>query len=655
MSPMEEKRRTRTFRTENQVKNMNAAKRGQKETGFDGGLGWQRQVRFFYGRNTKCGCANFLLVASVLRPSNQQSLTSTQQPMRSILILLALVFSPSLCLFAENRVSPLITEVTVYRSGAKISSVATVRVPTGSSEVIFENLSPYFNANSLQVKIKGTATLSSAVFSLRTPNPGPENPRAPVLRDSLILVGDDFTRIRDEREVLQGEKNLIDQKMAQVSTTSHSASGNTTTLSVNELKEAATYYRQRLLEIKERMLQLVVRERKLTELNRKLKEALQKIQPNVANQTGEIALQLDATGAQSLEITCTYLVYQASWSPLYDLRSEGLDKPLQLAYKANVRNETGFDWKAVTLHLSTANPTANNNRPVMSVVFADFRPVTVYKKMPQQDQLQQEQLYNLSQAQNLAQANDLARSKASNYYIDGVRVQGSPPPTQDLDALAILHLPEADGEGFEAADFVTNFDLEKPQDVLSNGKDHVLAVDKQDIPAQYEYHAVPKLDPAVFLLAKITDYGKYNLLPGLANIFYQDTYVGQTQVNPNVTSDTLLLSLGRDEQIAIKRVQPKDFTERKKVFSSSVKETFAYEITVKNNKSLPVHIEVLDQVPVSKQKEIEVELLDKDGATYNTESGKLKWELNLAANQNKRVRFSYSVKYPKDRAVSFRN
>jgi len=583
--------------------------------------------------------------------------------MRNALFFLVLVFFQSISLRSENRVSPVITEVTVYRSGAKISSVATVRVPAGSSEVIFENLSPYFNANSLQVRIKGTAILSSAVFSLRTPGPVAENPRAPVLRDSLLMVGDDFTRIRDEREVLQGEKNLIEQKMLQVSTIG--SNGTTTSLSVNELKEAVGYYRQRLLEIKERMIQLTVRERKLTELNRKLQEALQKIQPNAANQTGEIALQLDATGAQSLEITCTYLVYQASWSPLYDLRSEGLDKPLQLAYKANVSNQTGFDWKSVILHLSTANPTMNNNRPVMSVVFADFRPVIAYRKMEEQGK-QKDQYYNLAQTQNLAQANDLARgnvtdeiaikgarSNATNYYIDGIRVQGAPPPVQDMDMLELA--TELAGGEFDAADFVTNFDIEKPQDVLANGKDHVLSVDKQDIPTQYEYHAVPKLDPAVFLLAKITDYGKYNLLPGVANIFYQDTYVGQTQLNPNMTADTLLISLGRDEQIAIKRVQPKDFTERKKVFSSTIKETFAYEITIKNNKSLPVHIEVLDQVPVSKQKEIEIELLDKDGATYNTESGKLKWELDLASNQNKRVRFSYSVKYPKDKAVSFRN
>ena len=72
-------------------------------------------------------------------------------------------------LFADNRITPIISEVTVYRSGAKVSSIATVKVPAGTSEVIFENLSPYFDANSLQVRIKGSATLNAAVFSMNTP------------------------------------------------------------------------------------------------------------------------------------------------------------------------------------------------------------------------------------------------------------------------------------------------------------------------------------------------------------------------------------------------------------------------------------------------------------------------------------------------------
>ncbi len=539
---------------------------------------------------------------------------------------IALVLFSSFGALAENRVIPVISEVTVYRSGAKVSSTATVRVPAGQSEVVFENLSPYFNANSLQVRIAGSSTLISAIFQMKTPGPGPESPRAPVLRDSLVLLGDDLTRIRDERDVLNSENSLISNKMNQIGTVLPGAS-TTITLSVTELRELSTFYRQRLMEIKDRLLQLAIKERKINELYRKIQETLTRLQPNVANQTGEIILKIDAAAAQSVEITCTYLITQAGWTPLYDLRSEGLDKALRLTYKANVRNQSGFDWKDVKLHLSTANPLVNNNRPVLNPVFVDFRPLYVQQGLDKQ--LNEVNTYNMAQVQT----RDLSRARSEDEAALDEIVFNPAPPESNQD------------------DFITNFDLVKPQNILANGQDNVVTVDEQDIPAEYEYHAVPKLDAAVFLLAKVADYGKYNLLPGTANIFYQDTYIGQTFLNPQTVADTMLISLGRDEQITIKRVQPKDLTERKKVFSSSIRETYTYEIAVKNNKSIPIKLTILDQIPVSKQESIEVTLDEKDGAEYIKDFGKLKWELQIPANQSKRVRFSYSVKYPKDKPV----
>ena len=547
-----------------------------------------------------------------------------------ILLFIAL-FSNNL--FADNRITPIITEVTVYRNGAKVSSVATVKVPAGNSEVIFENLSPYFNANSLQVRIKGSAMLNAAVFSLNTPGPGPESPRAPILRDSLVLLGDEFTRIRDEREVLNSEEQIIAQKMAQIGVTAPPQ--NTITLTVEELRALTVFFHQRLLEIKDLLLKLTIRERKTNALYYKIQANLQLLQPNSSNSTGQIALKIDAAGAQSLEIICTYLVTQAAWSPLYDLHSDGIGKPLQLVYKANVRNLSGFDWKNVILHLSTANPLVNNDRPILTPIFVDFRPVYTYYEDAKR---KQDQVYQMAPSTNMAQTKDLARASGAVSEEAEALV---------LDDIELLNPPAPDG----GDELIANFDLPKPQDILANGLDNIVTVDKQDVPAEYEYHAVPKIEPAVFLLAKITDYGKYNLLPGIANIFYQDTYIGQTMVNPNTVSDTMLLSLGRDEQITIKRVQPKDFTGRKKIFSNTIKETYSFEIAVKNNKSIPVKIEILDQIPVSKQKDITVELEDKDGAIYNEDYGKLKWELEIPANQSKRLRFTYSVKYPKDKAV----
>jgi uncharacterized protein (TIGR02231 family) len=518
--------------------------------------------------------------------------------------------------------------VTVYRSGAKISSIATVRLTAGNSEIIFENLSPYFNPASLQVKISGSATLSSAIFQLKTPGPGPENPRTFVLRDSLVMLGDDLTRIRDERDVLNTESVIFYRKAEQVGTFTPGSQASLS-LSVAELRDLTSFYRQRLLDIKNRLLELAIKERKINDIYKKLQDNLLRLQPNTANQTGEIVLKMESGAAQSVEITCTYLVTQASWTPLYDLRSEGLDKALRLVYKANIYNKSGFEWKDVRLHLSTANPMVDNNRPIMTPMFVDFRPVAVYYE--QNAVNKQLNTYNMAQVET----RDLARSR-----------------TEDVVAKDELFSPQPlEIDVAENDDLVANFDIPKMQTVPADGQATVVTVDEQDVPAVYEYHAVPKIDPAVFLLAKVTDYGKYNLLPGLANIFYQDTYVGQTFVNPQTVADTLLISLGRDEQITIKRVQPKDFTERRKTFNSSIRETYAYEIAVKNNKSIPIQLEILDQIPVSKQKEIEVNLEEKDGAEYNETFGKLKWKIQVPANQSKRLHFTYSIRYPKDKVV----
>lgn len=560
-------------------------------------------------------------------------------------IQLILLLSAFYHLATANTVTPVVKEVTVYRSGAKLTSVAKVSVPAGRSEVVFDNLSAYFNSQSLQVKLGGGATLNSAVFQMKYPGPAPELPRARIIRDSIVTLNDAVITLRDEADVYQKESALITKNADQVGTFPN---GNANSkLTVAELRELADYYSRRLLEIKKLLQKLTIDERRINERIRVISEELQGLYPNTGNPTGEIVMKIQSPTAQTVEITCTYLVQNARWSPLYDLRSAGLDQPLKLVYKGDVYNNTGFDWKNVKVTLSSATPLVNNNRPILNPIFVDYRPVAYYQEMDQKAsmsappiQLNSYQLMDAARSgANLAESGAVtirgSRPDGNNYYIDGIR--GDMPV----------------GGGFEAPteEFLTTFEIAENQDILSDGKPNTLTVEEKDMAAVYQYHAVPKLDAAVFLLAKVPDYGKYNLLPGTANIFFKETFVGQTTVNPNVTSDTLLLSLGRDEQVTIKRVQPKDFTERKKILSNSVKETYAFEITVKNNKNTPINIEVLDQYPVSKQKDIVVELLEKDGAEVNETFGKLLWKLDIKPGQNKKVTFSYSIKYPKDQTI----
>jgi uncharacterized protein (TIGR02231 family) len=195
-----------------------------------------------------------------------------------------------------------------------------------------------------------------------------------------------------------------------------------------------------------------------------------------------------------------------------------------------------------------------------------------------------------------------------------------------------------------------SFEIDIPYDILSNGKAHSVALKEIKLPATYKYYAAPRVDKEAFLLAEINDYSKYNLLPGEADIIFEGLYVGKTNINPNQTTDTLNLSMGRDKKISIKREKVVDKSGTK--FLSSYKEQmFTYDLTIRNNKKEDIQMLLKDQYPLSSDNEITIELLEDGKSKVNTETGILTWELKLAPNETKKIRISYKVKYPKDKVI----
>lgn len=107
--------------------------------------------------------------------------------------------------------------------------------------------------------------------------------------------------------------------------------------------------------------------------------------------------------------------------------------------------------------------------------------------------------------------------------------------------------------------------------------------------------------------------------------------------------------MGRDKRVAIERKTIKQTLGQKK--GDQKLNFFTYEITVKNNKKQAVELNLQDQFPVSRDKQIEVTLKDDGGAVVDAETGFLTWDIKLAPGESKKVRFSYQVKYPKDKQV----
>jgi uncharacterized protein (TIGR02231 family) len=195
------------------------------------------------------------------------------------------------------------------------------------------------------------------------------------------------------------------------------------------------------------------------------------------------------------------------------------------------------------------------------------------------------------------------------------------------------------------------FDVELPYDIPTNGKEQTATLKEYNVKALYNYYAVPKLDKDAYLITELADWEQLNLLPGEANIIFEGTYVGKSFVDPASTMDTLSLTLGRDKRVVIKKDKLVDYSSVKFLGSNKVQKS-TYELTVKNNKKDTIRMLLKDQFPVSTNKEIEVELLENGGASVNPEIGLLTWKLQLAPGEVKKVRFSYNVKYPKDKLVN---
>ncbi len=527
-------------------------------------------------------------------------------------LITAILISGSFSALFAIESGSVIKEVTVYQSNARIIREAGVTVPAGNSEVVLTDLSSSLQQSSLQVEISGNAILLSASSRLNYLTQKGISSQVKILQDSLKLIESRLKSIGSDKQVYAGEEKLINENIKLGSEQSG--------VQVNDLKMLAEYYRTRLFDIRKQIIALEEKEQEFKTARSRIQNQLNQLNSATNKPCGEVVLNVAANAASKIRITFSYLVPGAGWYPLYDIRSESINKPIHLIYKANVYQSTGYDWSDVKLTVSTRNPQADQNRPVLNPWFIDFYQPQAYKsEMPKRA---------------------AAAPSVANVYMQA----------EEADYEKAKPAPEyvvTETTGLMAAEY----SIENTQSIPSDGKERLVAMKEYEIPAVYSYHAVPKLSDGVFLLAKLSDFGKLNLLPGQANLFNSGMYVGQSSINPLTSADTLLVSLGRDDRITIKRDVLQDLTARQTI-GTNIKETKGFEITVKNNKSIPVEIEILDNIPISKNKDIEVTAEDNGGADYSKLYGRLLWKVSLKPGDSKKIRFTFSVKYPKDRVIS---
>jgi uncharacterized protein (TIGR02231 family) len=208
-------------------------------------------------------------------------------------------------------------------------------------------------------------------------------------------------------------------------------------------------------------------------------------------------------------------------------------------------------------------------------------------------------------------------------------------------------------ENIQVSELAAEFDIKQTYDIPANGQPYIVDVTTHTLNATYRYSCIPKMEREAFLLARITGWEDLDLVEGPANVYFGGTYVGQSYIYTRSVDDTLDLSLGRDKKLVVTRTKLKEFN-NEKTAGASKKETFSYEIVVKNTRKTPVEVEVMDQIPVSQDAEIVVEAIELTKGVLDPATGFVTWRMNIPPGEQQRVVLTYSIKYPKSKQVNTR-
>lgn len=599
-----------------------------------------------------------------------------------ITCLVALILLSLITIAADEplKVPSSLKTVTVYRNGAEMLHNANAQLQQGTGELIIEGISNTVDINSIQVNCPAAVTLMGIEFSSNYLTAPVENPRIRQLKDSSENIRSEIEKIRvqittinDLLDVLKANKDI---------------KGLQTGLSVAELMKLMDYYKAKSNELQQDLKLQNEKQKKWNELLYKVNNQVAEEEKKNTKNEGRISLQLSVSVSGKYDFVVSYITPNAYWTPYYDIRVDDIRSPLKVIYKSKISQTTGLDWKKVRLSLSTSVPNQWGNAPAINSWFlAYINPVNVMEKSlaGRAAGMQIRGVNSLNSLDEAVVVGYGTNSKSDSFEKDKTApiyiVNGAEMTKQEFskinkiaikkmdvlkeDAAAAIYgsrasggaivvtLKEGLGDYVSVSDNELNvtFDIDIPFDVPTNGKAQTATLKEYSVNTDYKFYAVPKLDKDAYLLADVADWEKLHLLPGDANIIFEGTYVGKSFIDPNSTLDTLNLTLGRDKRVVVKKEKLVDYSSVRFLGASKLQK-FTYEITVKNNKKDTVEMQLKDQYPLSTNKDIEAELTDNGNALVNKETGVLSWQLTLAPGESKKIKFAYSVKYPKDRQIN---
>ncbi|MCF7688000.1 MAG: mucoidy inhibitor MuiA family protein [Cephaloticoccus sp.] len=541
---------------------------------------------------------------------------------RIISLLAATVFAPFM--LAAAPVDSRISAVTVYTDRAVVTRTATVNLTGGVAELVFANLPQTLNEQSLQVSGKGTAqALILDVSAKKTYVDFTPNARVKELEDQLRTLGKQVREIDDQGNVLQAQGVMLDRMEAALFAP---PTKDVPRPELEQFTSALTY-------LTEQKSRLTTTRATLDEQREVVQNQINTVQRQLNELRGAggksyktVTVRVSAEQAGNLQVSLSYTVPGATWSPNYDARVLSADRAVELGYFGLVRQNTGEDWQDVALTLSTARPGLGGAAPDLGVWNLDVfvpRPAPV--------------------------AYDARQERAKNMAMPMVAGAMS----READQAMELKDAGMAAATIEAGATSASFKITVASSIPSDNSPQKVPITSARLNVQSEYNTTPKLLANAYLTSRVYNNTEFPLLAGGMNVFLDGTFVATSRMHTVMPGERFELALGADEGISVKHQRIQKFAEETGVFSKDHRLTYEYLITIQNNKRTSERVIVNDQVPVSRNEKIVVKVLAPAEKDVKPDAeGKLKWTLDLKPGEKRELTVKFTIDYPMDVNIS---
>lgn len=542
----------------------------------------------------------------------------------SLVLVTAALASPSWA--ADVDATSAIDTVTVYPDGATVTRVIAIDLASGDSTLVAKDFPLSLDPSSLRVEGEAGTKLTIGTIDARPPRAAP-----PV---NLPELDKRIEALKDERADLQG---AIDAAAARRKFAQRFADASPAGLGEKGEARPITEWRAAFTAVAE---EVAAAETAIRDAARKQREIDRHIAQLEADRSAkppsklEVRIDVASAAATKATLRVTYAVRNARWLPLYDARLDTGAKDrkpqLELVRRAEVTQSTGEDWSNVTLGVSTVRIARGGSAPELGSLVAQ------YPQVPK--------------PRALGSVSDTTMPAPAQMQR---KMQSLAVPTEQADMPARADEQQAVAE---IGDFQATFRIPGRVSLGAAEGAKSLRIASMSVPADLTVRAAPVLDPTAFLEASFKQTDDTTLLPGKVAIYRDGVFVGRGKLSASAKDDIVRLGFGADDKVKIERaVLKRDEGSAGLLLTTAKTDERAFKTTVRNGHDFPIHVATEDQLPVSENDEIVVEMLPATtpptAKDIRDKRGVLEWSFDAKPGEVKDINFAWRVRWPKDKSM----